>query len=106
MADPDKMAALQKPLEELQNASTEVLAERYGLTPSDLTTTEKVIQNIFKVGDPGWISSKVSGTPPVDALASASAWKQTERRRQGGDQSAEEMIEALKKKERTSYGDK
>ena len=105
MADPDKMAALQKHLEELQNEPTEVLAERYGLTPSDLTTTERVIQNIFKVLDPGSISAKVAGTSPVDTYGGAASFKKARSLRQG-DQSATEMIDALKKKEQTSYGDK
>ena len=125
MADPDKLAALQKHLDELQSESTEALAERYGLTPSDLTTTERVIQNIFKVIDPDWISSKIAETPTDASYSMAAALRQAESRRQGGStayqgplwdpaswrstpatgESATEMIDKLRRETQTSRKD-
>ena len=47
MTDPDKMAALQKHLEELESEPVEALAERYGLTPSDLSAFGRVMQKVY-----------------------------------------------------------
>jgi hypothetical protein len=117
MADPDKMAALQKHLDELQNESPEDLAERYGLSTQDSRAFQDamstwrgplvhVMSGISKVLHHG--ASDLEGQSMTgrhyrdtrsEELEHAEELRQPER-------SATEMIDALKKKEQTSYGDK
>ena len=137
MADPDKMAALQKHLDELQNESPEALAERYGLSTEDSRAFQDamstwrgplvhVMSGISKVlhrtapdivrhegggykRGPRSGSGRLISSPGMtgrhyrdtrsEELEHAEELRQPER-------SATEMIDALKKKEQTSYGDK
>lgn len=48
-ADPEAFALLQTHIKSLRDEHPKVLAERYGLTPSDLTTTEQVAQVLGKL---------------------------------------------------------
>jgi hypothetical protein len=134
MTDEKKMAALQKHLEELESEPTEVLAERYGLTPSDLGAFGRVMQKVYNKMAPELVdkpildeypdpvrfdwSGPVTDSPSAlyelerDVREAASkqfgrkgALRKAEELRQRPPD-ADEMLDKLRRENQTSLGDK
>ena len=110
--DPDKLAAFNAHIAALKNEPSEALMERYGFTPSDLTTTEKVIRAFFSAADPAWLYNKAPKLPGEaqprkhETAHGIVTQRKAESLRQGDPQAVGEIIENMKKKEQTSFGDK
>ena len=81
MADEKKMAALQKHLEELESEPTEVLAERYGLTPSDLGAFGRVMQKVYNKMAPELVDRPILDEYPDPVRFDDTGPEQTGRRR-------------------------
>jgi hypothetical protein len=105
MADPDKLTVFNAHLATLRNESSEALMERYGFTPSDLTTAEKVIRAPFTAVDPGWILGKMPNLPSAvkarkhESLHGMTTQRKAESLRQGDPRAVGEIIENMKKRE-------
>jgi uncharacterized protein (DUF1697 family) len=104
-ADP-KADALMKHLQTLEQESPEALAKRYGLTSDQSTRIHDAVSRL-RLDSP---LMKVLATAPSVTMSAMDTRpteiKRAEELRQPTERSATEMIDALKKKEQTSYGDK